>query len=79
MARKTEQARAKDSASVTKKPRRPDLNMVPTGSLAGGPETLSARPAVAISVEDLTARESRRQALLECADVVPAERAEPEI
>ena len=79
MARKTEQARAKDSASVTKKPRRPDLNRVPTGSLAGGPETLSARPAAAISVEELKARESRRQALLECAGVIPAERAEPEI
>ena len=79
VARKTEQARAKDSASVTKKPRRPDLNRVPTGSLAGGPETLSARPAAAISVEELKARESRRQALLERAGVIPAERAEPEI
>ena len=79
VARTTEQAREKDSASVTKKPCRRDLNRVPTGSLAGGPETLSARPAAAISVEDLKARESRRQALLECADVVPAGRAEPEI
>ena len=72
MARKTEQERAKDSASVTKKPRRPDLNRVPTGSLAGGSETLSARPAAAISVEEL-------KALLECDGVIPAERAVTEI
>ena len=79
VARKTEQARAKDSTSVAKKPRRPDLNRVPTGSLAAGPETLTARPAAAISVEKLKARESRRHALLKRACVIPAERAETEI
>ena len=78
MARKTERARAKVSASVTES-RRPELNRAPTGSLASGPEILSARPAVAILVEELKARESRSQALLERANVVPAERVEPEI
>ena len=79
MARKTEQARAEDSASVTEGSRRPELNRAPTGSLASGPEILSAQPAAAISAEELKARGSRSQALLERADVVPAERAEPEI
>ena len=79
MARKTEQARAEDSANVTEGSRRLELNRTPTGSLASGPEILSARPAAAISVEDLKARESRLQALLECTDIIPVELAEPEI
>ena len=70
---------AKDPAGVTKNPCRRDLSKVPTGSLAGGPETLSPRPTAAILVERLKARESRRQALLERAGVIPAERAETEI